>query len=49
MSESEGVPDRPELDARPPLLGSWRNLYAVVLGNLVFLIALFWWITRTYA
>ncbi len=33
--ESEGAePDRAvsdRLDARPPLLGSWRNLYAVAL------------------
>lgn len=32
----------------PPLLGSWRNLYAVVIANLVVMIALFWLITWAY-
>lgn len=34
-------------DAAPPLLGSWRNLYWLVLGvlgvNVVLLYALGWW------
>ena len=46
MSETE---DRPELDERPPLLGSWTNLYAVVIGNLALLVVVFWWIARVYA
>jgi hypothetical protein len=33
----------------PPLLGSWRNLYALVLGNLVFLVLLFTWLTWRYS
>ncbi len=40
---------RPELDDAPPLLGSWRNIYLVVLGTLAFLIALFWALTRAYS
>ena len=40
---------RPELDDAPPLLGSWRNIYLLVLGILALLIALFWAITRAYA
>lgn len=40
---------RPELDDTPPLLGSWRNIYAVVLGNLAVLVLLFWLITRVYS
>ncbi|HLM47639.1 MAG TPA: hypothetical protein VK458_27490 [Myxococcaceae bacterium] len=40
---------RPELDDAPPLLGSWRNIYLLVLGNLALLVALFWAITRAYA
>jgi hypothetical protein len=40
---------RPELDERPPLLGSWRNIYLVVIGTLVALIALFTLLTGTYA
>ncbi len=35
-------------ESPPPLLGRWRNLYALVLGNLVFLIAVFWLITVAY-
>ena len=40
---------RPELDETPPLLGSWRNIYLFVLGNLALLVALFWALTRAYA
>lgn len=40
---------RPELDDAPPLLGSWRNIYLVVLGSLASLIALFWALTRIYS
>ena len=30
----------------PPVLGSWRNLYYFVIGELVFLILLFWLLGR---
>jgi hypothetical protein len=40
---------RPELDDAPPLLGSWRNIYLLVLGTLALLVALFWALTRAYA
>jgi hypothetical protein len=40
---------RPELDDAPPLLGSWRNIYLVVLGTLAAFIALFWALTRAYS
>ena len=40
---------RPELDDKPPVLGSWRNLYAVELAILVALIAFFWFVTQYYA
>ena len=33
----------------PPLLGSWRNLYAAVVGNLALLVLLFWLLTRAYS
>ena len=33
----------------PPLLGSWRNLYLAVLGNLAFLVLAFWLFCRVYA
>jgi hypothetical protein len=32
----------------PPLFGSWRNLYLVVLLELVLLILLFTWFTRHF-
>jgi hypothetical protein len=32
-------PQTPE--ERPPILGSWRNVYAFVLGELIVLIVLF--------
>ena len=40
---------RPELDDAPPLLGSWRNIYLLVLGTLALTIALFWALTRAYS
>ncbi len=30
---------------RPPILGKWRNIYLVVIGNLALLILLFYLIT----
>lgn len=30
----------------PPLLGSWRNLYVLVLAELAVVVALFHWLTR---
>ena len=38
-----------ELDDKPPLLGSWRNIYLVVLGVLVGVVALFAVLTEVYA
>ncbi len=54
MSEADKQPNTssadtgPDLDDTPPLLGSWRNIYIVVLGNLVLLIVLFWLLTAAY-
>jgi hypothetical protein len=31
-----------------PLFGTWKRWYAVVLGNLVLLILLFYWFTKAY-
>ncbi|HYH95370.1 hypothetical protein [Hyalangium sp.] len=48
--EPAAVPTaRPELDDAPPVLGSWRNIYFLVLGCLALLVALFWALTRAYA
>ena len=35
-------------DERPPFGGSWRVLYAIVLLNLVLLVALFTWFTKAF-
>ena len=43
------LPERTALDDAPPLLGSWRNIYAVVIGNLIATVALLWWLTRVYS
>ena len=32
----------------PPFLGSWRNVYLLVIGTLVLCIALFTWFTRAF-
>ena len=40
------TPDRDESSQPPPLLGSWRNVYALVVVNLAVLIALFYLLTR---
>jgi hypothetical protein len=40
---------RPEMDDVPPLLGSWRNIYLVVLGTFVLFVALFWALTKAYS
>lgn len=42
-------PQRADLDETPPILGSWRAIYLVVLGNLAVLVLLFWAVTRAYA
>ena len=34
---------------QPPILGTWRNLYAAVLLALLAEVALFYWFTRAFA
>ena len=41
-------PPRPEMDDAPPLLGKWRNIYALVLGLLVVYVVVFTAITWTF-
>ena len=36
----------PPIDEPPPLLGSWRRLYVLVLGELMLLVLLFHALTR---
>ena len=40
------TPERGDESEPPPVLSSWRNVYAVVLGVLAVLIALFYALTR---
>lgn len=39
----------PEGEEEPPFGGSWRVLYAIVIGNLVVLILLFYAFTRAFS
>lgn len=39
----------PDPEAPPPILGSWRNLYVVVLGGLVLWIVLFLLFEKAFA
>jgi hypothetical protein len=41
--------EKRELDDRPPVLGSWRNIYAFVAGALVVCVVVFTLITRSCA
>lgn len=34
---------------KPPIGGTWRNLYLIVLALHVLFLALFYWITRLYS
>ena len=40
------TPEHDDLPEPPPILGSWRNVYALILGVLATLIALFYVLTR---
>jgi hypothetical protein len=40
--------NRPQAEEPPPVGGSWRTLYAVVLLNLAALVALFYLFTRAF-
>jgi hypothetical protein len=39
---------RPDLEEPPPILGTWRRVYAVVIGWIVLLIILFFWFTKAW-
>jgi hypothetical protein len=49
VTEPERPEMRPEMDDKPPVLGSWRNIYALVIGTLVVIIVLGALVTRAYA
>jgi len=35
-------------EAPPPIGGTWNRLYAIVIGELVLLVLLFWWFTKAF-
>jgi hypothetical protein len=52
MDDNRGgvTPQLPDdRDERPPLGGSWRRLYGLVLVWLAFLILIFWLFTRAFS
>jgi hypothetical protein len=49
MSEAERPETRPEMDDKPPVLGSWRNIYVLVIATLVVIIVAGALVTRAYA
>jgi len=46
MSESD---HSPEQEGKPPIFKSWSTLYWLVIGNLAFLIILFYIFSKTYS
>jgi hypothetical protein len=36
-------------EERPPIFRTWRQLYMAVLGNLIFLIVIFYILTRVFS
>lgn len=49
MTDPHELEERPELESRPPILGSWTAIYTLLLSTLAILVAIFWLITDTYA
>jgi hypothetical protein len=46
--ENERIENKDVQEEKPPILSSWRKLYAVVLLNLVLLIVLFYIFTKSF-
>jgi hypothetical protein len=36
-------------EEKPPILGTWKNLYALVIGVLIALIVVFYFLTKTFS
>ena len=49
MSDERREPSAGDPEAPPPVLGSWRNVYAAVLGLLAVSALLLWVLTQAYA
>jgi hypothetical protein len=48
MAAEPGDEGRADLEDAPPLLGSWRNIYLVVLGSQALLILAFYLLTVAF-
>jgi len=48
LESGESSTQDPVLDETPPFLGSWRRVYAAVIGFLALLILLFYWFGRVF-
>jgi len=46
---SEIKEDKKETAAPPPFLGSWKNIYWLLMGNLAVLIILFYLFTKYFS
>ena len=49
MTLDDAREDKPIVDEPPPVLGTWPNVYRVVLAYLAVVIFLFWLFTKHYA
>jgi len=49
VNPEESIPQKDMPDEPPPFLGSWRNVYILVLTYLVAVISLFYLFTRIMA
>ncbi len=38
-----------EKEGLPPFVRSWRQLYGLVIANLILMILLFWWFTEAFS
>lgn len=45
---NEPLPDRADTPERPPLFGSWRRWYLVVIGELAVIMAAAYLLTEVY-
>jgi len=36
-------------DEKPPILGTWKNMYALVIGVLIVLIVVFYLLTKAFS
>jgi hypothetical protein len=49
VNAESGAPRGAGSDEPPPVLGRWRNLYALVIGALAAVILLLLWLTRAFS